>query len=89
MAIFPRLLLLAVMLIAAVPCVDLAGYIQGQRPMMFVSDTFQFVPGAWTSYYVHDKGKNEHYTMHMATLEKLKQDGKQCSWLEIGAGLIQ
>ena len=61
----------------------LAADIQGQKPVMFVGNAFQFVPGAWASYYIHDKAKNEHYIMHMATLEKIKQDGKQCSWMEI------
>ena len=61
----------------------LAADIQGQKPFMFIGDTFQFAPGAWTSYYIHDKAKNEHYIMHMATLERTKQDGKPCSWMEI------
>lgn len=82
MAMLRRLSLLALILISF-PGAVLAGDIQGQKPVMFVGDTFQFVPGAWASYYVHDKGKDEHYVMHMATLEKLKQDGKQCSWMEI------
>ena len=82
MAMLRRLSLLVLILISF-PGAVLAADIQGQKPVMFVGDTFQFVPGAWASYYVHDKGKNEHYLMHMATLEKLKQDGKQCSWMEI------
>ncbi len=61
----------------------LAADVQGQKPVMFVGDTFQFVPGAWASYYIYDKTKNEHYVMQMATLERGKQDGKQCSWMEI------
>ena len=82
MAMLRRFSLLALILISF-PGATLAGDIQGQKPVMFVGDTFQFVPGAWASYYVHDKGKDEHYVMHMATLDKLKQDGKQCSWMEI------
>ena len=82
MATFPRLLLLVIILIA-LPGAALAADIQGQKPVMFIGNAFQFVPGAWSSYYVHDKEKNEHYIMHMATLERLKQDGKQCSWMEI------
>src|SRR5512137_830658 len=82
MAMLRRLSLLALILISF-PGAVLAGYIHGQKPVMFVGDTFQFLPGAWASYYMHDKGKDEHYVMHMATLEKLKQNEKQCSWMEI------
>jgi hypothetical protein len=82
MAMFRRLSLLVIILIAlpgAAPAAD----IQGQKPVMFIGDAFQFVPGAWTSYYVHDKQKNEHYRMWMATLEKRSQDNKPASWMEI------
>ena len=82
MAMLLRVSLLMFML-GSMTGAGLAADIQGQKPVMFVGDTFQFVPGAWASYYIHDKGKNEHYVMHMATLERVKQDGKQCSWMEI------
>jgi len=82
MAMLLRVSLLMFML-GSMTGAGLAADIQGQKPVMFVGDTFQFVPGAWASYYIHDKGKNEHYIMHMATLERLKQDAKQCSWMEI------
>jgi len=60
-----------------------AGDIQGQKPVMFIGDTFQFVPGAWASYVVHDRAKDEHYRMWMATLEKAPQGNKPASWMEI------
>jgi hypothetical protein len=58
--------------------------IEGQRPMMIVGDAFQFIPGAWSSYYVHDRAKKEYYRMYIATLERLTRDGKSCSWMEVG-----
>ena len=58
--------------------------VQGQRPMMIVGDAFQFTPGAWSSYYVHDRAKKEYYRMYIATLERLTRDGKPCSWMEVG-----
>jgi len=61
-----------------------AAEVEGQRPMMIVGDAFQFTPGAWSSYYVHDRAKKEYYRMYIATLEKLTRDGKPCSWMEVG-----
>ncbi len=58
--------------------------IEGQRPTMIVGDAFQFIPGAWSSYYVHDRAKKEYYRMYIATLERLTRDGKSCSWMEVG-----
>jgi hypothetical protein len=60
-----------------------AADIQGQRPVMFLSDVFQFVPGAWSSYYMHDKVKNEHYRVWISTLEKEKGAKRPASWMEI------
>lgn len=61
-----------------------AAGIEGQRPMIIVGDTFQFTPGAWASYFIHDRAKNEYYKMYIATLERLSRDGKTCSWMEVG-----
>jgi hypothetical protein len=61
-----------------------AAEIKGQRPMMIVGDTFQFTPGAWASYFIHDREKKEYYKMYIATLERLNREGKACSWMEVG-----
>jgi hypothetical protein len=61
-----------------------AAEVEGQRPMMIVGDAFQFMPGAWSSYYVHDRAKKEYYRMYIATLERLTRNGKPCSWMEVG-----
>ncbi|HET6490469.1 MAG TPA: hypothetical protein VFG28_11995 [Syntrophales bacterium] len=58
--------------------------IRGQRPMMIVGDTFQFTPGAWASYFIHDREKMEYYKMYIATLERLTCEEKSCSWMEVG-----
>lgn len=67
---------------AAMP--GLTAEIEGQRPLMIVGDTFQFTPGAWASYFIHDRAKKEYYRMYIATLERLTRDGKPCSWMEVG-----
>jgi hypothetical protein len=61
-----------------------AAEIKGQRPMMIVGDTFQFTPGAWASYFIHDREKMEYYKMYIATLERLTCEDKSCSWMEVG-----
>jgi hypothetical protein len=61
-----------------------AAEIKGQRPMMIVGDTFQFTPGAWANYFIHDREKNEYYKMYIATLDRLTCEGKGCSWMEVG-----
>ena len=66
---------------APAPC---GAEVKGQRPMMIVEDVFQFTPGAWSDYLIHDRSKQEYYRMSIATLERLDRDGKPCSWMEIG-----
>jgi hypothetical protein len=81
------LVILVTVVIAAVGLATAEGHasgIEGQRPMIIVGDTFQFTPGAWASYFIHDRGKNEYYKMYIATLERLSRDGKTCSWMEVG-----
>ena len=56
---------------------------EGQKPMMVIGDVFQFVPGSWGVYRIHDRVKKEHYRMYIATLEKTKVNGKACSWMEV------
>lgn len=66
---------------APAPC---GAEVKGQRPMMIVEDVFQFTPGAWSDYLIHDRSKQEYYRMSIATLERLDRNGKPCSWMEIG-----
>ena len=47
-------------------------------------NAFQFTPGAWSSYYIHDRAKKENYRMYMAALERLTRDGKPCARMEVG-----
>ena len=35
-----------------------ADEIQGQKQMVVIDGTFQFIPGTWATYTVHDKQKN-------------------------------
>ncbi len=57
--------------------------IKGQKPVMFIGDSFQFVPGAWASYQVVDQAKGEQYRMWIATLDKEGKGRKAASWMEI------
>jgi hypothetical protein len=61
---------------------DAAG-IEGQKPVMVIGEVFQFVPGSWATYSIHDRVKNERYRMYMSTLEKVKCGDKSCSWMEV------
>jgi hypothetical protein len=60
-----------------------AAEIEGQKPMMVIGEVFQFIPGSWATYSIHDRVKNERYRMYMSTLDKVKHGGKSCSWMEV------
>lgn len=57
--------------------------IAGQKPVMMVGDTFQFIPGSWATYALHDKTDDSYYTMTMSILESVRKNGKDCAWMEI------
>lgn len=57
--------------------------IQGQRPVMLIGDTFQFTPGSWATYTLHDKAEDTYYTMTMSILESVRRNGKDSAWMEI------
>jgi hypothetical protein len=57
--------------------------VPGQKPLVVIADTFQFVAGSWARYRILDKKKNETYIMSIAILDKEPVKGKPCSWLEI------
>jgi hypothetical protein len=78
----PLVLLLSLLICLGSPGAQAAD-IEGQRPVMFLGDVFQFVPGAWSSYYIHDRAKNEHYRMWISTLDKEKGTKLSASWMEI------
>lgn len=83
-----RVLFILVAVAVTTACLALtqgqAAEIKGQRPMMIVGDTFRFTPGAWASYFIHDREKMEYYKMYIATLERLTCEEKSCSWMEVG-----
>lgn len=60
-----------------------AGDIEGQKPVLFVADSFQFLPGAWARYAVHDGQSGEAYRFWIATLDKKSTGRKPSSWMEI------
>jgi hypothetical protein len=55
----------------------------GQKPLMLIGDTFQFTPGAWGSYRIQDKAKNESYRMVISILDKEKKQKSGTSWMEV------
>jgi hypothetical protein len=57
--------------------------IPGQRPMMIVGDTFQFIPGAWGRYNIVNKARNESYRMYISILPREKKQKPATSWMEV------
>jgi len=57
--------------------------VPGQKPLVVISDAFQFVAGSWARYHILDKKKNEMYIMSIAILNREPVKGKPCSWLEV------
>jgi hypothetical protein len=57
--------------------------VPGQKPLVLIADTFQFVPGSWARYNILDKKKNETYVLLFSMLEKEQKKDKIFSWMEI------
>jgi hypothetical protein len=57
--------------------------VPGQKPLVIIADTFQFVPGAWARYNVYDKEKKEAYDLYFAVLGREEKDGQACAWIEV------
>lgn len=71
-------------LLLLVPAPELqAGDIEGQKPVLFVADSFQFLPGAWARYAMRDGQSGETYRFWIATLDKKNTGRKPSSWMEI------
>lgn len=75
------ILLLPVVLFVAPPVV--AQQIAGQKPVVMIGDTFQFTPGSWASYIMHDKTEDTYYTFTMSILESVRKNGKDAAWMEV------
>ncbi len=60
-----------------------AGEIQGQKQMIVIDDVFQFIPGTWATYTIHDKQKQEEYEMTFSVMEDENRDEGPCSWMEV------
>jgi hypothetical protein len=78
-----KIYILMLMFLISYPLILSAEEIKGQKPMMLIGETFQFVQGSWSRYFIHDKVKNEYYQMSIAILEKERRDWKDCSWMEV------
>lgn len=60
-----------------------ADEIQGQKQMVVIDDTFQFIPGTWATYMVFDKQKKEEYEMTFSVMEDGNKHEGACSWMEV------
>lgn len=70
-------------LIAVVLPASAEQQIKGQRPMLVIDDTFQFIPGTWAKYAIRDKKRQQDYEMIMAVLDRERRGGMDCSWMEV------
>jgi len=61
----------------------LAQQVAGQKPVLLIGDQFQFTPGTWATYILHDKREDAYSTMTMAVLESVRHNGRDSAWLEI------
>ena len=78
-----RAIFLLSLVLLAPPPVFAQQQIAGQKPVMMIGDTFQFIPGSWATYALHDKKEDTYYTMTMSILESVRKNGKDCAWMEI------
>ena len=67
------ILLLMIVLLAPLPMSAQA--IARQKPVMMIGDSFQFIPGSWATYTLHDKKEDTYYTMTMSILESVRKSG--------------
>lgn len=75
------ILLLPLVLFVAPPL--WAQQIAGQKPVVMIGDTFQFTPGTWATYFMHDKTEDTYYTFTMSILESVRKNGKDSAWMEV------
>jgi hypothetical protein len=57
--------------------------IPGQKSIIVLGDSFQFIPGSWGSYRIMDKERNESYRMYFAILPREKKQKASASLMEV------
>lgn len=57
--------------------------IQGQRPLPVMQGWFKARPGAWASYLVRDRKKDEYYHLYFSTLERDSARERPAIWMEV------
>lgn len=57
--------------------------IEGQLSFAITGETFEFIPGAWARYVIHDSQSNSFYDMTFSVVEKSIKDGIKTAWIEI------
>ncbi|RPI21148.1 MAG: hypothetical protein EHM61_25460 [Acidobacteria bacterium] len=57
--------------------------IPGQKQFIVIDDSFRFIQGAWASYTILEKAKQQDYTMQIAVLEHVVKKGKPLTWMEV------
>jgi hypothetical protein len=61
----------------------LAQQVKGQKPVLLIDGTFQFQPGSWARYLIHDKKAGEYYLFTLSVLNEEQRKNRPCTWLEI------
>jgi hypothetical protein len=61
--------------------------IPGQRPMLVLDNTFQFITGSWADYTYFDKQKNESTRLYFSILERETVKNAPYIWMEIEAAV--
>jgi hypothetical protein len=81
------LMLVFLMLVSVFPGRAGQDKIPGQRPMLLIDNTFQFITGSWADYTYFDKQKNESNRIYFAILERENIKGVPYFWMEIEADM--
>lgn len=71
------------MMVCLIPSPALGQQVAGQAPMLLVGDQFQFTPGTWATYILHDKRDDTYSTLTMSVLESVRHNGQDSAWIEL------
>jgi hypothetical protein len=74
---------IALLLYLAPAFLSAAEPVPGQKTLLIVGDSFQFVSGSWADYRVTDKAKQETYRIKISILDRTVQKQKPLAWMEI------
>lgn len=70
-------------MVCLIPSSAFGQQVAGQAPMLLVGDQFQFTPGTWAAYILHDKRDDTYSTLTMSVLESVRHNGQDSAWIEL------